>query len=398
MVHANNLVYNTCWEDPRLDRVALDLGPSDTIVMITSAGCNALDYALCRPRRIFAVDMNPRQNALLELKMAGIRALDHDDFFRIFGQGHHDDFDRLYAERLRPQLTAWTRRYWDRRRRWFHARRSFYFRGSSGQVARAMNWYLDKVAKVRPELTRLLSAATVEEQRAIYSNGVRERFWRPMVRRFVGHDATLAMLGVPGPQRRQVELSHDGGIATFIQRSIETVLTELPIHDNYFWRVYVTGEYTPTCCPEYLTRDGFAQLKAGDVDRITTHTDTIEGFLRRTPHQVSRFVLLDHMDWMSTRAREALAREWQAIVDSAAPETRILFRSGGTEVGFVDEQRVRVGAGVGVGGAAGRRVAVGDLLRYDRQLAARLHAKDRVHTYASFHIADLTVGPAGAAA
>ena len=45
-VHQHNLVYNTCWEDPRLDRVAMDIGPNDNILVITSAGCNALDYAL----------------------------------------------------------------------------------------------------------------------------------------------------------------------------------------------------------------------------------------------------------------------------------------------------------------------------------------------------------------
>ena len=76
LVHRNNLVYNTCWEDPRLDRVALDLGPDDDVLVITSAGCNALDYALTEPRHVYAVDMNPRQNALLELKIAGIRPLD----------------------------------------------------------------------------------------------------------------------------------------------------------------------------------------------------------------------------------------------------------------------------------------------------------------------------------
>jgi S-adenosylmethionine-diacylglycerol 3-amino-3-carboxypropyl transferase len=32
---------------------------------------------------------------------------------------------------------------------------------------------------------------------------------------------------------------------------------------------------------------------------------------------------------------------------------------------------------------------VGDLLNYHRPLAAELHAKDRVHTYGSFYIADL---------
>ena len=32
MVHGHNLVYNTCWEDPRLDRIALEIGADDYIV------------------------------------------------------------------------------------------------------------------------------------------------------------------------------------------------------------------------------------------------------------------------------------------------------------------------------------------------------------------------------
>ena len=51
-VHARNLIYNTCWEDPALDRVALNLGPSDRLVVITSAGCNALDYLLAGPGEV----------------------------------------------------------------------------------------------------------------------------------------------------------------------------------------------------------------------------------------------------------------------------------------------------------------------------------------------------------
>ena len=46
MVHQHQLVYNTCWEDPRLDRQALELTAEDAVLVITSAGCNALDYAL----------------------------------------------------------------------------------------------------------------------------------------------------------------------------------------------------------------------------------------------------------------------------------------------------------------------------------------------------------------
>ncbi len=59
-VHGSNLVYNTCWEDPRLDRQMLNLQPDSRLVMITSAGCNALDYLLDEPAEIHAVDVNPR--------------------------------------------------------------------------------------------------------------------------------------------------------------------------------------------------------------------------------------------------------------------------------------------------------------------------------------------------
>ena len=119
MVHRHNLVYNTCWEDPAVDRQALRLGPADTVLVITSAGCNALDYALCGPARVHAVDANPRQTALLELKLAGIRALGHDDFFQLFGHGRHPRFAEFYGDALRPALSDFARAFWDRHGAWF---------------------------------------------------------------------------------------------------------------------------------------------------------------------------------------------------------------------------------------------------------------------------------------
>ena len=42
-VHRNYLVYGACWEDPRVDRAALQISPGDRLLVITSAGCNVLD-------------------------------------------------------------------------------------------------------------------------------------------------------------------------------------------------------------------------------------------------------------------------------------------------------------------------------------------------------------------
>ena len=105
-VHRRNLIYNTCWEDPALDRQALDLGADDRLMVITSAGCNALDYLLAGCGEVNAVDVNPIQNALLELKTAACRTLDYDSFFSLFGKGRSPYARQMYFDSIRPVLSA----------------------------------------------------------------------------------------------------------------------------------------------------------------------------------------------------------------------------------------------------------------------------------------------------
>ena len=381
-VHQHNLVYNTCWEDPRLDREALELTPSDRVLVITSAGCNALDYALQSPEQIFAVDLNPAQNALLELKLAAIRGLEYEDFFELFGRGRLPAVRQVYVDQLRPSLSLMARAYWDRHIDFFSGerRRSFYFRGSSGWFAWLVNRYIDQVVRVRDSIEEILHADSVATQQSIYDSQLRPVFWTRFIRWMLGRDTTLSLVGVPRPQREQVERHYVGGIAKFVEDSIEAVFTRLPLRDNYFWRVYLTGEYSRECCPEYLRAENFERLRDGLIDRISVHTTSVTRFLNEESPTISRFVLLDHMDWLSTQRQPLLAEEWQAIVDHATPDARFLWRSGGLQTDFVDRVRVR---------HDGREQEVGELLNFQRGLADRLHAQDRVHTYGSFHIAHM---------
>ncbi|MCR9294197.1 MAG: BtaA family protein [bacterium] len=379
-VHGNNLVYNTCWEDPRLDRQALELGPDDRVLVITSAGCNALDYCLVGPKHVHAVDMNPRQNALLELKMAGIRRLEFEDFFRLFGEGYHPQAAKIYRQTIRGELSDWASSYWDKFIKFFdNPDRTFYYRGTSGTFARGISFYIDRVAKLRTEVNEILACETVAEQQEIFER-IRDRFWSRTMKFTLKRDATLSMLGVPKAQRLQIDKQYPGGIFSFIQDSIEAVFAKLPIHENYFWRVYITGRYTPECCPEYLKADNFQQLKASNLEQLSVHTDSVQAFLERSEHRISRFVLLDHMDWLSEHLFPMLELEWQAILDKAAPNSRILWRSGGLRTDFINRVQVM---------KDGKQTALPDLLRYHEQQAAELHQLDRVHTYGSFYIADL---------
>lgn len=388
-IHSRNLVYNTCWEDPRLDREALQLSDDDRVMVITSAGCNALDYALDGPAAVHAVDVNPLQNALLELKKAAIKTLDYEDFYQAFGRGQHPRWPKLYQSAVRSELPEFAREIWDRRLNFFdgsHGRQSFYYRGTSGWFAWLATGYLNRLGELREAIGELLDATSISDQEEIYQRrNVDELLWTRPLRWALRRDTTMAMLGVPRSQRNQIDQCYPGGLFGFIQDRITAVFRTIPLADNYFWRVYLTGQYTKTCCPEYLKPDQFQRLKDGLADRITTHTDTVETFLRTTEHRVSRYILLDHMDWLYDRYPQALASEWQAIVESATESAKVLWRSAAMTVDFVDPLKVSVN---------GRHRRVGDLLSYQDDQADRLHQLDRVRTYGSFKIADLNVNAA----
>jgi S-adenosylmethionine-diacylglycerol 3-amino-3-carboxypropyl transferase len=325
------------------------------------------------------VDANPRQNALLELKIAAIRRLEFEDFFAIFGNGYHPRFAQLYRDSLRCELSDFAREWWDKHHDWFTSPLgSFYYHGLSGLVARGFRAYF----KLRPQLAAdvqdLFAAPDLATQRSLYDQRIAPALWTPTMKWVLGRQLTLSLLGVPHPQRRLVQAQHADGVAGFVREAIEYVFRELPVADNYFWRVYVDGRYTRECCPEYLKPDNFLALKGGLVDRIKTHTCTVTEFLHDTKKPITRFVLLDHMDWMSSYHPAALVEEWNAILGRARAGARILLRSAHADPAFLNWVRV---------GHARRRLE--DTLHIDRDLAARLQVGDRVHTYAGFMVADV---------
>jgi len=378
-IYSRALVYNTCWEDPAVDRLVLNIAADDRILVITSAGCNVLDYALVGPAAIHAVDANPRQNALLELKLAGIRRLEFEDFFAAFGHGHHPHFERLYRRELRAELSSFARAFWDKRVRWFgHPRGSFYFHGLSGIVAKGFHAYLRVRPRLAASIAELFETRSLDDQRHVYETRVQPLIWSPTINWTLSRQLTMSMLGVPHPQRKEVQEQHALGVAGFVRESIDYVFRQLPVWTNYFWAVYVNGRYTPECCPEYLKPENFSALKQGRAECIQLHTATVAELLASTEQRFSKYVLLDHMDWMSSYAPQALSEEWALILERARADARIIFRSAHAAPAYLQDLEV-----------SPERGRLRDCLRFHPELAAQMQPLDRVHTYAGFHIADV---------
>jgi S-adenosylmethionine-diacylglycerol 3-amino-3-carboxypropyl transferase len=234
VLYNRSLIYNTCWEDPALDREALRIGSDDRLLVITSAGCNVLDYALCGPTHIDAVDANPRQTALLELKIAAIRHLDYSDFFALFGEGRHPRVQEVYHDALRRDLSGFATAYWDKRIQWFSRGEndSFYYYGLSGIVARMFRSYLSVRPKLRRGIQGVFSATELEQQRERYDREVAPYLWSWSFNWALSRPLTMSLLGVPHPQREEVARYHAGGISGFVRDAIDYVFRQLPAWDN----------------------------------------------------------------------------------------------------------------------------------------------------------------------
>jgi S-adenosylmethionine-diacylglycerol 3-amino-3-carboxypropyl transferase len=366
-VVSNNLVYNTCWEDPRVDRQLLQMNDQSTVVMLTSAGCNALDYLLDDVAQIYCVDTNPAQNALLEFKKALFNNGNHQLLWDFFGSGKKQVAELIYRQKLRHLLPSEAKHFWDRKISTFiptSSQPSFYFSGTSGKVALTIYNHIKRKG-VYPLLIKLLNADNLKEQ-TYYFDEIEPQIWNKFSKWLVRQHATMTMLGVPATQQKMIQDRYEDGLLTFIRQSLRHVFTKLPLQDNYFWRVYTTGSYCQNCCPNYLLERHFEILHQR-VNRLITHTSTLLSFLKRNPGNYTHFVLLDHQDWMADAKPELLAEEWKQILANAASEARILFRSAGISLDFLPD-------------------FVFDRVNFQPQITESLHLKDRVGTYEKTHL------------
>ncbi|MCJ8277247.1 MAG: BtaA family protein, partial [Bdellovibrionales bacterium] len=352
-------IYNQCWEDPRLDQEALKIGPKDRVMVLTSAGCNSLNYLLHQPERVDAVDMNHRQNSLLELKVAGFKSLNYEDFFAIFGEGQHVHIEKIYKRQLRRHLSPIAQEYWDKRIEVFTPgswRKTFYYHGTSGLVAQFMNHYIS-FRKMRDPVERAFEAKTLDAQKGIYYNELKPKFWNDFMRWISRRGLTMSSLGVPRSQFLQIENYYNGGMAQFIEDCLEAVFANLPLADNYFYRLYLFGSYSKTCCPEYLKEENFDKMKSL-IDRVHIHNSSVLDFLKKGGFSVTCFSLLDHMDWLYQKYAEVLRLQWEALLKKSTEQTRIIWRSASLNVDFIDPLNVRLG---------GERFKVGDVLNYNNK-------------------------------
>ena len=317
----HGIVFNMSWEDPEMDRQAFNLTPADTVVSISSAGCNPLNFLCQSPRKLICIDGNAAQNAILELKLAAIRALNHAAFFDIFAARRPAVITRVYRGRLRPQLSPRAREFWDETL-WMAARGLYNF-GRMGLFCRILRPFLALLGLQKQHVEAFFELRSLEEQAVWYRQYAAPKLWGPWSRRFVMFRPLLYLCGVHPEQYRLVNGRHD--MSEYVKERVEYALTRVPIYDNYFLSQAVTGRFRGNRVPPYLLAENFDTLRR-NLDRVTIVNGWLGPYLDTLPPaSINKFNLLDIFDWMTPAMFEATL---QSVLRAAAPGATLIYRSG----------------------------------------------------------------------
>lgn len=366
----NRIMFNMSWEDPEMDRRALRVVPErDTVISITSGGCNPLNLLCQRPRRLYCVDGNYAQNALLEIKLAAIETCDFDTFYGIFSARRPWIVSRLYRRRLRGQLSERSREFWDRHV--WQLARGVHQCGWMGLFCRILRGFLTATGLPAERREQFLEIASLAEQRRFYERYVAPRLWTRATRWFTQCRPLMFMAGVHDRQFRLVDGRHD--MYAYVRERVEYALTRVPVYDNYFLSATLSGRMRGRRVPPYLLAENFDTLRA-NLDRVTVVTGWLDRFLDALPAgSIDKFNLLDIFDWMDAAAVE---RTWRSVLRAASPRAIMIHRSGSYRFDPPDFVRAR--------------------LRDDPRLAAELLAADRSATYGSFYVYSAEPAPGAA--
>ena len=353
-------IYAFTWEDTRIDERILKLKPDDVVLAITSAGDNILSYALQGPARIHAVDLNPTQNHLLELKVAAYSSLPYEDFWKIFGEGRHPDFRSLLISKMSPHLSSRALQYWLHNEHIFTRHRGgLYDTGGSKHAIRIFRW-ISWVFGCRSAVQKLLSAKTLNEQREIWRERIRPALLSRLVSRFVVSQESFlwTALGVPRNQLAIIEADHADSDAVrgtnprakntrshaiweYMVNTLDPMIESTHVMaDNPYYLVCLDGKFSRQCHPDYLSPQAHARLsRPGAFDGLRIHTDEIEEVIARiAPGTLTVAVVMDSMDWFDPgSAATAAASQITKLNRALRMGGRIMLRSAGLRPWYVDE-------------------------------------------------------------
>ncbi|MFQ6005372.1 MAG: DUF3419 family protein [Woeseia sp.] len=349
--------YAQCWEDADVLLEALQLRRTDTCLSIASAGDNTMALVGAGAKRVIAADLSPAQIACLELRVAAYRNLRHPEFLELLGQNPSERRADLYG-RCRADLSACARRFWDTRDHLIE--RGIAYGGKFERYLTLFRRFLLPLVHRRKKVERLFDMATEAERQAFYEHEWNNRRWSILCRIFFG-DTALGHLGRDPTFTRYA----DERVAESLKRRIPNALIRLEPGKNPYLQWILAGRFV-SALPYALRPENFDRIRQ-NLDSLEWHCAPVEAVVAELPDGIIHCCNLSNIfEYVSSASYERMLDD---IIRVAAPGCRLVYWN------------------VVVKRHCPPRLM--NKLRQRRDIAVRLHRKDKAFFYRDLVIEDV---------
>ncbi|MDB5223492.1 MAG: hypothetical protein JWN83_2159 [Chitinophagaceae bacterium] len=317
-VPLSTLIFTLNWEDPESDVRAIDMKEGQTLMTITSGGCNTLNFLLHAPEKIYAVDINPAQTCVMDFKIAAIKNLDHHEFISLLGLIKCDKRLELFS-RIQHDLSEESKLFWNANSKL--VKKGILFNGKFERFVKLAGKMLNFI-QGRKKVEKFFSLETLIEQRDFYNKRWNNKSWK-LIFTVMFNKKRLAKKGLVA------EYFHfDDGAQTFSEsfyNRASKVLCDIPVKSNYFLSAYFTGKYnSENEVPLYLKAENYEKIKR-NINKIEVITADTKYWLEKMPCScIDGFCLSNICELMSEEDTKKLFTE---VARTAKPGAKICFRN-----------------------------------------------------------------------
>lgn len=317
-VQLSKLVFTHNWEDPLSDLHALKIKPNDTVVAITSGGCNVFGFLLNDPKTIYSIDINLAQSYVIQLKIAAIKALEFDEFIAFSGLVSHPDRNILF-NKVKTYLSPEASTFWQGNKKIIA--NGFIMNGKYEVFVKFAGKFL-KLLQGKKRVNGLFNAKSQEEQEHYFDEVWDTKRFKYLFK-ILFNKRMLAKRGLVADY-----FHFDDGSTSFAQsfyNRSKKAFRDLPIKGNYFVSLYLLGKYMhPEEVPDYLKRENYDIIKSR-VDRIKIFTSDAQGWLDSMKDEsIDCFALSNICELMS---EDETKRLFSSVKRTARSKARVIFRN-----------------------------------------------------------------------
>lgn len=250
--------YSLVWEDSQTLYRSLKISTNDHLLVITSAGCNALNMLLKDPASVTAADLNPVQNKLLLLKQHIILNFDYELYHDLLGLAGETAVKEA-KQRILPNLPTADQAFWA----------AFLEENPgglllSGKLEKFMMGFHQSLSQEQQELIhQLITFDTIEEQYKFFVEKLDKSSFKQT---FITYYSDENLSNGRDPKLLK-HVDESGGIV-FYQRLLLQASSSL-LKDNFYFRFIFFGlqDLPDQVLPPCYRRENYSKLRE-NMDRL----------------------------------------------------------------------------------------------------------------------------------